>query len=354
MFIMRITMTKALQFIKKLMDRPSIAVDLGTANTRIFSMDMGIIREKPSVISPIKNGKRKKVSDKYISYLNSKFIYNPLRGGVVVDIRNAVNLLKPLLKETIKGIRSPVSLASAPTDTSPKERELLARAILDAGASHVAIIPEVWAAAIGAGIDVGSKYAQVLIDIGEGVTDLAVIRDWQLIYTSAVRVACSDLQKAVRTVIVSRHKVYICPAEAERLTHSISSISHGHSLISKYITVHGNDIFSGANVTVNVNEKDIINAMEPVINRILKMIESNIKKLHTSVLNEIADSGICLSGGGACIAGIDKLIESRINMSVRIAQDPIHSVINGEIETLKYWHGHKNWWQDISWPKSLQ
>jgi rod shape-determining protein MreB len=337
--------------LKKIMSKPSIAVDLGTANTRIFSSELGQIKEKPSMIRHTKDSKKKLISDEYLSYLNSKLFFMPLRGGVIVDIKNAVNLLRPLLKETRKGLRHPISLASAPTDTTEKERKLLAEAVLNAGASHVAIIPEVWAAAIGAGMDVNSSKAQVLIDIGQGVTDLAVIRDGRLIYTSAVRTACSDLQKAVRSAIISRHKVYICPAEAERLTHTISSISQRQSFNSEFITVDGNDIVTGHKMTINVNEQDIINALEPVINKILKMIELNLSKLSMSISREILESGICLSGGGACISGIDKLIALRTKLDVRRAPDPIHSVINGEIETLNYWEGHKNWWENIFWPK---
>jgi rod shape-determining protein MreB len=336
--------------LKKIIKRPSIAIDLGTANTRVFSSDIGQVRERPSTVRPPEVSGNNSFSGDYISYLNSKISYNPLRGGVIVDIYNAINLLKPLLKETRRGLRQPVSLASAPTDTSPKERELLAKAIIEAGASRVAIIPEVWAAAIGAGIDVTSEHAQALIDIGEGVTDLAVIRDGQLLYTAAIRTACSDLQKAVRSAIVSRHKVYVCSAEAERLTNTISIILMGESTDPRYITAKGNDIFKGNDVTIDINEKDIVTAMTPVLNRILKMVEFNIRRLPNSVYDEITESGICLSGGGALIAGIDNLIKSRTNLDVRIASDPTRSVINGEIETLNYWQGHKKWWENIFWP----
>ena len=344
-------MKSMLSRLEEIICQPSIAVDLGTANTRIFSFELGQIKEKPSLIRPTHDSKNKLVSDEYLSYLNSKMSFMPLRGGVIVDIENAIKLLKPLLRETRKGLRLPISLASAPTDTSDKERDLLAEAILHAGASHVAVIPEVWAAAIGAGMDVTSPHAQVLIDIGEGVTDLAVIRDGRLIYTSAVRTACSDLQKAVRSVIVSRHKAYICNAEAERLTHMISSISQERSTNPKLITVIGNDILKGHKVTINVNEQDIINALEPVINKILRMIEVNLSKLSMTTSSEILESGICLSGGGACISGIDRLIELRTKLDVRIAPDPIHSVINGEIATLNFWQGQKNWWKNIVWPR---
>jgi rod shape-determining protein MreB len=337
--------------LKQIMKQPCIAVDLGTANTRIYSSELGQITEKPSLIRQMNDSKTTFVPDEYLSYLNSKLVSMPLRGGVIVDIKKAIALLRPLLKETKKGLRHPVSLASAPTDTSDKERELLAQAVLHAGASHVAIIPEVWAAAIGAGIDVTLPYAQVLIDIGEGVTDMAVIRDGRLIYASAVRTACSDLQKAVRSIIVAKHKVCLYHAEVERLTHKISLMSQGQAFTPELIAVNGMNIVKRYKVTINVNEQDIIRAMEPVVHNILKMINFGLRRLPKSASCELLESGICLSGGGACISGIDSLIALRTNLDVRIAPDPIHSVINGEIETLNYWKGHKNWWQNIVWPR---
>jgi rod shape-determining protein MreB and related proteins len=335
----------------QLIKQSCIAVDLGTANTRIFSSELGQIKEKPSLVRHTNDSKKKLVSDEYLSYLNSNIFVMPLRGGVIVDIKNAINLLRPLLKETKKSLRHQISLASAPTDTSDKERELLAKAVLDAGASHVAIIPEVWAAAIGAGMDVTSPYAQVLIDIGEGVTDLAVIRDGRLIHTSAVRTACGDLQNAVRSVVLAKHKVCVYPAEAQRLTHEISSMFQGKSFTAKLITVWGIDIVTGYKVVVSVNQQDVISAMKPVFLEILKMINFGLRQLHESISCEILESGICLSGGGACISGIDRLIASSTNLDVRIAPDPIHSVINGERETLNYWKGHNNWWLNIVWPR---
>jgi rod shape-determining protein MreB len=340
--------------LKRIIDRPSIAIDLGTANTRIFSSKLGQIRESPSLIRHRTGNKKKSVQDDYLSYLNSKIFFTPLRGGVVVDIDNAVNLLKPLLREAARCLgRHPVSLASAPTDSTEKERGLLTEAVLGAGASYVAIIPEVWAAAIGAGIDISLPRAQMLIDIGEGVTDMAVIRNGRLIHSAAVRTACSDLQKAVRSSITSKHKVYIPSEEAERLTHRISSLSMEQSSEPRWIEVTGNDIFKGHEATVSVNEHDIIHAMEPSICRILKMIVHNLKRLPEHVFNEIIDSGICITGGGACISGIDTLISIKSRLNVRIAPDPIHSVINGEIATLDYWRGHSDWWKNITWPKTL-
>ncbi len=340
-----------LSALKSIFTQSNIAVDLGTANTRVFTPEFGKITEKPSLISLINQKEKPPVSDEYISYLNSKFVSMPLRGGVIVDIKNAITLLKPLIKRSVGALKRPTSLACAPTDTSEKERGLLTEAVLNAGASHVAIIPEVWAAAIGAGLDTGSPLAQVLIDIGEGVTDMAVIRGGRIIYASAVRTACSDLQRAVRNSILARHKVNLYPSEIERLTNEISSMSQKQPFSSRLITVNGIHIIKRCRVTIEVKSKDIVNAMEPVIYKILRMIENSLQKLPDNISREILDSGICLTGGGACIDGIDRLLALRNNLDVRIAPDPIHSVINGAIQTLQYYEGKKSWWEDIVWPK---
>ncbi|MGA1870858.1 MAG: rod shape-determining protein [bacterium] len=337
--------------LKQIIPPPHIAVDLGTATTRIYASEREKMIEEPSLIRHITQNKKIQTSDEYISYLSSKLVSMPLRGGVIVDIKKAITFLKPLVKGSRKWWRSPISLACAPTDTSDKEREILTRAVLHAGASHVAIIPEAWAAAIGVGMDVTLPLAQVLIDIGEGVTDMAVIRDGRLIYTSAVRTACSDIQKAVRAAIIAKHKVYLYPAEVERLTHEISSLSQQEEFSNKLITVNGIDIIKRCRVSIEVNNKDIISAVKPIISKILEMIESSLQKLTRRASYEIIESGICLTGGGACIRGIDKLIALRTKLDVKIAPDPLYSVINGAIQTLHYWKEKEYWWEHIVWPQ---
>ncbi|HIJ89844.1 MAG: rod shape-determining protein [Desulfobulbaceae bacterium] len=339
-----------LPYFRQILAQPSIAIDLGTANTRIYGGRGEYFREEPSLVRHVRQNQEIQSPDDYFSYLNNHLTSSPLRGGVIVDIHNAVSLLKPLLKKERTGLRQPISLACAPTDTSELERELLCKAVLDAGASQVAIIPEVWAAAIGAGIDVTLPSAQMLIDIGEGVTDMAVIRDGQLVFATATRTACSDLQKAVRTAIISRHRVCPNPAETERLTHELAALHQGNDLTDRDIPVQGIDIIRRREVNIAVHNREILDAMAPVLKKILKMIETGIKKLPENISCEVLASGICLTGGGSCITGMDSLIAASSNLEVRIAPDPMHSVINGAIQTLQYWKGKENWWENIGWP----
>lgn len=336
--------------LKQIIGQPNIAVDLGTANTRVYASGLGDFTEEPSLVRHVEE-ETGPAPDEYLSHLNRQVVSMPLRGGVIVDIRNAINLLRPLVKRTRKGLRQPVSLACAPTDTTAREREMLTEALLTAGAAHVALIPEVWAAAIGAGLDVTLPSGQVLIDIGEGVTDMAVIRDGRLVHASAVRTACSDLQRAVRSLVMARHRVHLGQAELERLTHEIAVLSRQPDVADRFVTVAGMDVVARRRVSIEVERREVVAAMEPPLLRMLLMIERGLRQLPESASCEIVESGICLTGGGARIAGLDRLIAARTGLPVRVAKDPLHSVINGAIATLNYWEGKSHWWEYIAWPE---
>jgi len=334
----------------KLINRPCIAVDLGTANTRMYSCEKGMIAEEPSVVRMVNKNNEQESSDKLIEYLNSRFISFPLRGGVITEADNAVSLLKPLFKR-LRTLRAPVSLACAPTDSTEKERRLLSEAISNAGASHVAIIPEPWAAAIGVGIDMDCPNAQLLIDIGDGVTDMVVLRRGRLVFTSAVRTACSDLHRAVRSAIISRHRLSPYHSDIEKLTYEIDGILDSGALFDdRPIRVEGIDIIKRRESAVNVTRREILKALEPAIYRILKMIRSGVDRLSEKTLSELQDTGIVLTGGGSCIKGIDRLIEIKTGLKTRVADDPTRAVINGAIQTLEYWKDRKSWWKEITWP----
>ena len=336
--------------LSQIMSQPSIAVDLGTANTRIYASQHGEFTERPSSIS-LTSGKTHNTSDEYLEHTNNRLATKPLRCGVIIDLKKAIMLLKPLVKKNRRFFMAPITLASAPTDTTENERDLLRKALVNAGASHVSIIPEVWAAAIGAGIDINHTNAQLLIDIGDGVTDMAVFRDGRIIYSSSVRVACSDLKKSIRSAIMSKYKLQIYDHEAERLTNEILSISKSEEHGCEFVDAAGIDVIKRRKTNILVNKKVIISSVEPVLNKITKMIEDSLKRLPEKIYCEILESGICLTGGGACIEGMDMIIALKTNMEVRIASDPIHAVINGAIKTLNYWNGKKNWWENIFWPK---
>ena len=215
----------------------------------------------------------------------------------------------------------------------------------------MAIIPESRAAAIGAGLDLALPQAQMLLDIGDGVTEMAVFRGGRILYHATVHLACSDLHRSVRSTILARHRVQLENASIEKLTHVISSMQNEQESNVGIFDVSGIDAVQGKRVHCCLNRKDVINALEPVLMKITVMIVNFLKKLPDKIYSEILESGITLTGGGACIAGMDSLIARRTNIKVRVALDPLHAVINGARLSLNYWIGKEDGWGNFTWPK---
>jgi rod shape-determining protein MreB len=326
------------------MSRPNIVVDLGTANTRIYNSLNGETTDNPSSMNLVVR-KTAPVSDEYFQYINNKISTKPLRRGVIVDLKNATILLKKLVNKNIKSLLSPMALATAPIGTTEKERDLLRKALMNAGTSHVAIIPESLAAAIGAGMDIALPHAQMLLDIGDGVTEMAVFRGGRIIYHATVQIACSDLHRSVRSTILARHRVQLENASVEKLTHVISSMLNEQESNVEIFDICGFDAVQGKRVNCCVNKRDVINTLEPVLMKLTVMIVNFLKKLPDKIYYEILESGIALTGGGACIPGMDNLIATRTNIKVIVAIDPLHAVINGARQSLDYWIGKKDGWE---------
>ena len=250
---------------------------------------------------------------------------------------------------------APITLTCAPTGTTERERDSLRHALMNAGASQVPIIPEVWAAANGAGIDVTLPKAQCIVDIGAGISDLAVFRDGRIVYCSSIRLACSDLQRVVRSAVVSKFRIQVFDIYNEKLTNVISFLPL--SLQSEQEKKCATFDFSGIDIVKRkvacccVKKNDINQSIEPVLEKIMAMIELALKRLPEKLYCELLESEIVLTGGGACIEGMDRLIAYRTNMRVRVPSDPLQSVINGAIQTLNFWNGKKYWWTNMDWPE---
>ncbi|MBX3276688.1 MAG: rod shape-determining protein [Acidobacteria bacterium] len=322
--------------LRGLLSAPDIAIDLGTANTRLYARGRGLIADEPSLVAIDRvtgevaavgvraaaladEGRRRRVS--------------PLRAGVVADLDATVSLLEPLIHRASRfGWARPRVLACIPTDAGQEEQAALEKAVRAAGASAVAIVPEPLAAAIGAGIDVASRHAHMLVDIGDGVTDIAVIRESELIATSALRTACSDLHEAVKRRVVRQSGVLLLEGEAERLTREIGT-ARGLNLVGDF-SAQGRHRVSGRPIVVRVGRQEVATSLEPIIGRIVEAVGRAVKALPPKTASEIIESGICLTGGGARLHGMAELIETETGVTVKTAPDPMRAVINGARQML--------------------
>jgi len=259
---------------------------------------------------------------------------SPLHSGVVADIDAASSLLEPLFKRARKfGMIKPRALACAPTDACEEERAALVEATQKAGASSVVVVPEPLAAAIGAGLDITLPYAQMLVDIGDGVTDIAVIRSSSLITTSAVRTACSDLHHAVSHMISFKYGVLVPTKEAERLTWMVGALADFDE--DAVFVTYGTDLLAGGQVSLYVSRYDVVEALDPVLNTIVGAITNTVRDLPLKTSCEVIENGICLTGGGAKLRGINDRLAEATSLDIHTAKDPMRAVINGARQMLQ-------------------
>lgn len=267
--------------------RQTVAMDIGTATTRIAAGESRTLEHR--------------------SRLGST---SALSAGVVVDGEALVEILQPLIARTkVFGIVKPCVLACAPSDAREEERELLVRCIVKAGAASVSVIPEPLAAAVGSGIDISSPYAQMVLDIGEGVTDCAVIRSSRVRATCAIRTGCARMRRAVISILERNGYGTMKESEADALLRTCG-ISHRR-------------------IAANPDGTPVTAAVESVLERVGETVDAFLRDLPHEFGCEIIESGIRLTGGGALIPGLREYFERRTGITVAVAHNPLQSVVEG-------------------------
>lgn len=327
---------RAIAGLRGILAGPDLAIDLGTANTRLYAGGKGVVVEEPTVSPDSPRWISRHRMDREAGDRKSPsrgLPSAPVRAGVVVDVEAAAALLVPLIRRARRFyLARPRALFCTPSDASELERAALVETAHRAGASVLAVSPEPLAAALGAGLDPTSRFASMIVDIGSGVTDIAVIRSGRIIEAAAVRSGCSDLRAAVAAMVTHRHGVQLHPNEAERLMR-LAGVQHGngsHRMILGLGT--GTD---GDEATVAVNEDEVHAVMAPIVRTILERISAVLKDLPPIAACEVIEDGICLTGGGACLRGMAELISQATHLDVRVAPDPLRSVIYGAAHLLR-------------------
>lgn len=260
-----------------------------------------------------------------------------LECGVIVDPETTVEVLRPMLRQRLhSSIKRPRVLACTPTDVTAAERLAVETCIMEAGASSVLIVPEPLAAAVGAGIDIGCRYAKFLVDFGDGVTDCAVIRDGQVMASLAARVGCGDLRKAVHSFTRTALGCEITEAEADRIIRKVGLACCGEEICS--------GMEGGTARQLPIQIAALQQELWRVVSRMLAPIKALLKDLPSAVGAEVIEDGIFLTGGGALLPGMCEAVATRSRIETRIVPDPLGAVIQGACTmlpfaaTLKLWN----------------
>lgn len=316
--------------------RTYLGIDLGTANTLVYSKGKGIILNEPSVIAIDKNrGEALSVgieAKKMIGKTPSNIIaIRPLKDGVIADYEIALAMLKYFIKNALNGfsILKPVVVIGIPTDATEVERQALREAALDAGAGRVHLIEEAMATAIGAGLDVGEPSGNMVVDIGGGTTEIAVISLGSIVLSKSIRIAGDELDEHIVEYIKNEHNILVGERTAEQIKMEVGNTFDCNEYNELSVEVIGLDILSGLPKRVNIKGAEIRNAIKNPVYKIVENIKLAVESTPPELLSDIVNKGIFLAGGGAMIKGIKELIEQETLIRVVIADEPLTCVARG-------------------------
>lgn len=284
--------------------RRPVAVDLGTAFIRVAADRFGVVTI-PTTAAP----------------------RSPLRGGVVDDPQAVAALLRPALAGNRRlGVLGPRVVVGAPTDARSSERQALETALKAAGAGAVEIVPEPQAAAVGAGLDLSSPYAQMLVDVGEGVTDCAILREGRILASHACRVGCGNLRTSVQERIRQCWDLSLSPAEAERL---VAAAGVGTAAPASATPIRIGRDGHGCRAALTIRTATVQSLLEPTVETILAAAITLLRRIPHALGCEIIESGIVLTGGGALLPGLRERLAAATSIHVTSPGNPLDTVVIG-------------------------
>jgi len=318
-----------------------LGVDLGTANTLVSVRGKGVIVNEPSIVARQKKTKEvlaignraKKMLGKTPPMIE---VVSPLQGGVIADFDATQGLLEYFIKQVHEGrglipkIPRPKVVIGIPSGVTEVERRAVQDACLSAGARKAFIIEEPMAAAIGLKIAVTKPGGNLLIDIGGGTTEIAIISLGGIIIERCLRIAGNKMDEAIVNYMRMKHSILFGKASAEEMKIQLgSAIRNPKEKKEKQQVFRGRDLESGLPKSIKVTESEVREAIAPVVTQIMEAISDLIEETPPELTNDIVNRGIILCGGGAKIKNLDKLIAEETKMPVWVADEPMTAVVKG-------------------------
>ncbi len=311
-----------------------MAIDLGTANTLVVLKGKGVVLNEPSVVAVVDNKGKKSVlavGDEAKTMLgrtpgNIQAI-RPLRDGVIADFIVTEEMIKHFIKKVHKRtLANPRILICVPSGSTPVERKAIQDSALAAGARRVQLIEEPIAAAIGAGLPISEATGSMVVDIGGGTTEMAVMSLGGVVYANSLRVAGDAMDHALQNFMRKEYNLLIGDSTAEKIKKEIGTAIPTNN--NKY-PVKGRDIRSGTPKEVNITEEDTSEALNPILKEMIDGVKDALENTPPELSSDLVDMGLTLTGGGALLKNIDKRFSKETGLPVHVADDPLACVAIG-------------------------
>ncbi|MDQ1680963.1 MAG: rod shape-determining protein MreB [Frankiaceae bacterium] len=317
-----------------------MAIDLGTANTLVYVRGKGIVLNEPSVVAI-------NLQTRHILAVGSEakrmigrtpgniVAIRPLKDGVIADFATTERMLRYFIQKVHKQrhFAKPRVVICVPSGITGVERRAVKEAAIQAGARKVSIIEEPMAAAIGAGLPVHEPTGNMVVDIGGGTTEVAVISLGGIVTSQSIRTGGDELDNAIITYVKKEYSLMLGERTAEEIKMAIGSAFP--STDEPHAEIRGCDLVSGLPKTIVVSSEEIRKALEEPVNQVVDAVKTTLDKCPPELSGDIMDRGIVLTGGGALLRGLDERLRHETGMPIHVAENPLHSVVVGSGKCLE-------------------
>ena len=311
-----------------------IGIDLGTANILIYIKGQGIVLNEPSVVAIDTENKRPLAFGSEANQMLGKTPFKvraikPMKDGVIADFEITELMLNYFINK-VKGIgmfKKPRIVICCPADTTPVEKNAIKEAAEKLGAKKVYLEEEPKAAAIGVGLDISKPSGNMVIDIGGGTTDIAVLSLGGIVVSRSLKIAGNVFDYDIKEYIKDKYRLLIGDKTAQNIKHEIGSVYESDS--EKEMEVRGRDLETGLPSIITVNSKEIESALKDDINKIILATKSVLEDTPPELSADIIENGAVLTGGGSLINGLKELLEKELKIPILLAESPLTSVAEG-------------------------
>ena len=321
-----------------------MAIDLGTANTLVYVKGEGVVLNEPSVVATVENQGRTQVlavgneAKQMLGRTPGKIqAIRPMKDGVIADFEVAEQMIKSFIKKVHSGrtLSNPQIVICVPTGATNVERRAIRESADAAGARRVFLIEEPVAAAIGAGLPVAEPTGSMIVDIGGGTTEVAVLSLGGVVHATSVKAAGDKFDEAIIEYMRSSHKLSIGETTAERMKKEIGSASTPEDGDGKSMNVKGRDLITGLPKELSISQRQIAEALAEPVAQIIDTIKRALEQTPAELSADIVERGIMMTGGGSLLGNLDKVLRRATSLPVSIAEDPLLCVVMGTGKALE-------------------